>query len=444
MQFIFNEDSNLYGYADGEDEFEFPSNIKQMGSIDDNIKIYMEDYVYTYLYQYAKSGGNKEKLAALVGRHMLVDGKQVIVISGAIQGKSTVQEKGVETFTQDTWNYINTQLSIYFRGLTLVGWVHTQPGFGAFLMARDEIFHKEYFKSPWQALFVIDPLDKMDTFFVHNYENTGMKPAKGYFIYYDKNENMQEYMLDNSLVRPKVSEEETPWEEETTDTQEKRRPSPEERMDAAKKIRRVLKNRAEEAESQTKKRYSLLTGISTILCVVCFIMGISLMNNLDRIKRLETEVVTVKTSYTNIVERINQSDTAAAFAAQQVAQQQQEIQAPAQPEVQAPAQPEVQTPVQAEAEAQAPAPAQSEGQAPVQAEAQAPAQSEVQAPVQQEVKEDNEEIPAFYIIEEGDTLGHISEKFYHTGKMVSSIMEENGIEDPDKIIIGKKLILPRP
>lgn len=414
MQFIFNEDSNLYGYADGEDEFEFPSNIKQMGSIDDDIKIYMEDYVYTYLYQYAKSGGNKEKLAALVGRHMLVDGKQVIVISGAIQGKSTVQEKGVETFTQDTWNYINTQLSIYFRGLTLVGWVHTQPGFGAFLMSRDEIFHKEYFKSPWQVLFVIDPLDKMDTFFVHNYENTGMKPAKGYFIYYDKNENMQEYMLDNSLVRPKTLEEETPFvEEETAElSQEKRRPSPEERMDAAKKIRKVLKNRAEEAEAQTKKRYSLLTGISTILCVACFIMGISLMNNLDRIKRLETEVVTVKTSYTNIVERINQSDTAAAFAAQQ----QQEAQTPVQQEVQAPAQ----------------------------AEAQAPAQAEVQAPVQQEVKEDNEEIPAFYVIEEGDTLGYISEKFYHTGKMVSSIMEENGIEDPDKIIIGKKLILPRP
>ena len=201
MQYLFHDDNNLYSAAGEQDDVTLPSNIKQIGSIEEDIKIYVEDYVHTYLYQYARSGGNKEKLAALAGRHIVVEGKEVIIISGAIQAKDTKQQRGAESFTEDTWRYINGQMEVYFKGLSLLGWVHTQPGFGTFLMAKDETFHREHFKEPWQVLFVIDSLDKLDTFFIHNAEKTGLRPAKGYFIYYEKNQEMQEYMLDNSLVR---------------------------------------------------------------------------------------------------------------------------------------------------------------------------------------------------------------------------------------------------
>ena len=54
MRYYFDGDSNLYGYGDGEAQpFSFPTKVKQMGAIDGRMKIYMEDYVYTYLYVYA-------------------------------------------------------------------------------------------------------------------------------------------------------------------------------------------------------------------------------------------------------------------------------------------------------------------------------------------------------------------------------------------------------
>ena len=53
--------------------FTFPSNVKQMGNIDKKLKIYIEDYAYTYLYQYAKTGGGSEKLAVLVGGHTCIN-----------------------------------------------------------------------------------------------------------------------------------------------------------------------------------------------------------------------------------------------------------------------------------------------------------------------------------------------------------------------------------
>lgn len=455
MQFIFNEDSNLYGYADtGGGEFEFPSNIKQMGCLEDGIKIYMEDYVYTYLYQYAKAGNGKERLAALVGRHLMVDGKEVIVVSGAIQGRYSAVEHGVESFTEATWKYINNQMDIYFKDLSVVGWVHTQPGFGSFLMARDETFHKEFFSESWQILFVIDPLDKLDTFFVHNEQKTGLRPARGYFIYYEKNEKMQEYMLDNNLKYKVIVDEtadtlqDTEQEERVQEerVQEERvqavalekpaqlcKPTPEQRLDAAKDIRRILQKRAKETEEEGKSKFTLLAGVSTLLCLVCLLMGVSLMNNIDRLQRLETELAGVQNSYMALAQMMESNKTQMVFAGQEgvekaekteenTATQTAEAQTEQKVEEVVPQQPEV---AQATPE-QTPAP-----------------EVPVEATTQTEAVEAKPAIREYYIVEDGDNLGYISMKFFGSQSRIGDIMELNNIEDANMIRIGQKLSIPQ-
>ena len=46
-------------------------------------------------------------------------------------------------------------------------------------------------------------MDKLDSFYIYNEEGKGLRQAKGYFIYYDRNREMQEYMLENSMIRPR-------------------------------------------------------------------------------------------------------------------------------------------------------------------------------------------------------------------------------------------------
>ena len=41
-------------------EFAMPKRTKQMGGIEQRLRIFVEDYVYTYLYQYGRSGGGAE------------------------------------------------------------------------------------------------------------------------------------------------------------------------------------------------------------------------------------------------------------------------------------------------------------------------------------------------------------------------------------------------
>ena len=103
MRYYFDGDSNLYGYHSEEKPFTFPTKVKQMGAVDHRRKIYVEDYVYTYLYQYGKSHSCTEKVAALVGRQIEIDGEEILMICGAIQGKDATEENGTLTFSAATW-----------------------------------------------------------------------------------------------------------------------------------------------------------------------------------------------------------------------------------------------------------------------------------------------------------------------------------------------------
>ena len=386
MEYYFDSDSNL---NEREEEFDTPARVKQMGGVENELKIFVEDYVYTYLYQYGKTNGGKEKLAALIGRHYVVNGQETVVISGAIQGKGTVQENGMERFTEETWEYIGGQMQTYFKGMGIVGWVHCQPGFGAFLMTKDEEFHREYFKEKWQVLFVIDCVDKLDTFYLYNEEKTGLRQAKGYFVYYDRNREMQEYMLENSLVQPKVADPEGAAEEEAMqemqiDTEmlrERRKERQREQMDAAQDIRRVLRRREHIAKEAKREHERLLLAVSCVLCIVCISLGIAMYRSLDRLQAVETELTAMQTSYQSLAEDIEGALVQSVFA--------------------------VQTPEETGKEAE-------------------------------QSGDRNEK----YIVESGDSLNYISRKFYGDNSGVAAIMERNGLEDANMIYEGQVLWIP--
>lgn len=400
MRQYYDGDMNLYGYGIDEESSTLPEKTKQIGALEGQMRIYIEDYVYTYLYQYGKSNGGKEKVAALVGRHLEMNGEDSVIICGAIQGKGALQKNGVESFSEETWEYIGSQMETYFKGMTLVGWVHLQPGFGSFLMAKDELFHEDFFKEKWQILFVIDSLDKMDTFYIYNEEKKGLRQARGYFVYYDKNKEMQEYMLDNSMVHPKEEEEPQMWEEEPLKIhgeeqgeRKRRRPKPEERMDAAKEIRRVLQKRAKEVEESQKGRYTMLVGVSSVLCVVCLCMGFALMSNMTRLRSLEGEVLSVQSSYAKLEESIEGVKVQAAFAAEtQESEQKENIKQP-------------------------------------------------EKSVQPEQPEE-EAVETWYTVEAGDSLGFISSKYYGDNSGIAKIMHANDLENADMIYAGQSLLIP--
>ncbi len=67
----------------------------------------------------------------------------------------------------------------------------------------------------------------------------------------------------------------------------------------------------------------MLAGVSSILCIACLFMGVSLLNNISRVRKLETEIATVQNSYYAMAEQLEEAQTQMVFAAQRAEQQEQ-------------------------------------------------------------------------------------------------------------------------
>jgi len=437
-------------------DFTLPANIKQIGSIGNGLRIYMEDYVCTFLHQYATSGGYDERIAYLVGRHMLIDGQSFLFVSGAIYGMYTEQMEGYTRFSQKSAQYADAVLEEHFPGQEIVGWMQSQPSYGTYLNHYYGAYHMRQFTKPYQVLFVMDPLERVNAFYTVNPNaitpSDRMTEIGGYFIYYEKNVNMHEYMLTNKSVdyaaKPPTFVELTPVEpsmpeddeiphddymvhahayDEEMDERDTLFATHDQHEDIEPEeiIRRHQANRAKRRGVQVEQRRasSLLAGLCAVLFVVSFVMGVGLVRNQDRIDRLEGELRQLATAHRNLFAQLSNPEFAPVFAGTNPA---------VVPNNGAPAYVTT-TPVTTLPEPLPTAPPTTEP----------PPTTTLPVATLQEQTALVPAIPATYTIQPGDSLIAISIYFFGDAGMVNEILALNGIEDADHIVAGRTIALPR-
>ena len=101
--------------------------------------------------------------------------------------------------TEKSWQYAEKQLKMYFEGLSVVGWAYIQPGFEDYLSDSLMDYQRRYAQKGLSVLFLNDPTEKISSFFKWDEESETFTAVKGYLVYYEKNEGMHEYMLENKL-----------------------------------------------------------------------------------------------------------------------------------------------------------------------------------------------------------------------------------------------------
>jgi LysM repeat protein len=387
------------------DQFELPANIKQIGSIGDGLRIYVEDYVCSYLQSYAEAGGYQERIALLVGRYLVIDNQPVLFVNGAVQGKYTEVRNGLTLFTDRSWDYAQSCIDQYFPGMKIVGWMQSQPSYGVYLNSGYIDVHAAHFKKKYQVMFVMDPIEKTNAFYVYTKSGMTLEEAKGYFIYYDKNESMHEYMLHNKMTDEDL---------ESTGVGASEAGEAAEKPPAVESLRSRPVNRAYPKDSQDQKRVlNLLVGLSAVLFIVSFIMGAGLIQNQDRLNTLENQVASLKTSYKN-------STLQSAFADENDGT--------------------INTADNATEEAVSTgkdSSVESSGGDKIQASAgQSTAANSVTPSAAATA------LPQRYTVQDGDTLNSISVKFYGSTGRVQDIMTLNNLTDPNHIISGITINLP--
>lgn len=375
-------------------KIKFPKNIRQIGEPPINKKIYIEDYVITFVNQLAKPSSLYSRGAILLGECKKTDGMQAIFISGAIEAQNLELDLDETVFTNETWTEIYEKVKKYFPDLEVVGWFLSRLGFSTEINDKITKTHIDNFPGKDKVLYVIDSLEHEDLFYM--YEKGELAKQNGYYIYYERNEAMQNY-----IINTRVTEEPRNIDEiESKDA------------DVVKRYKEKLNYSKE--EYSPAKQINILYVASSLLVIAVLAIGITILNNYSRMKEIEVSLNRMSLSVTDNKSLDND-------------QSQTDIKT-----VNANVQPTETT-------------GDTEGdKAESTTEDTAAHTSET---TQQEVTEDvaadplNDALPNYYTVEAGDTLISISRKMYNSDAYVENIMNANEMTE-EKIEEGQKIVIP--
>lgn len=373
-----------------------PANVKQIGSISGEGRIYMEDYACTYLKQYAAADPTKDKAAVLIGRECEHEGEKVLFISGVIQGKYTTRHNGISEPTEKTWQYVAKQMSLYFDGLDIVGWAYIQPGFEDYLSEGIMEYQRKNADRGLNVLYLCDPSEQLGSFFKWDGESSAFATVRGYLVYYDKNEGMHEYMLENKLKN--IVKQDTATAFAKPDNS---RDNVKTDVTTDEKITETVRGERARGRSRTaaeqRRLSNLLGSVSFVMLLISFVMGAGLIRSDERINTLEQKLDLLR----NDVDGVQ-----SVFASQNKAEETSVAETVT----------EISTQTASETVAE---------------------------PITESGSTASADEYSYYTVEKGDTLLKICKNEYGSGSRVDEIMQLNDIDDPSRLFVGMELKLPR-
>lgn len=383
------EDDSNKGNMRGNADIRRPKNIKQIGDVSSNRKIYIEDYAFTYINSVAYQTPEDEQAGVLLGEVQKSDEEKCLFIKGVIRAKTPENEtkQGI-VFNEKIWEKIYAEIEKFFPDLEVVGWFAAMPGITQERFLYLKKLHMDNFSGGMKTMYLVNTCDKEENFYL--YENGELKKQKGYVCFYERNYEMQEYMLEKRERKPIESPE---------------------KDKVMKSIRSIIQEKEE--MRQRRKNSVFLYGISSFMAVVVLVIGINLLNSYEKMKKFDKSLSNIALEISNISEKeksIQTSDNSVSV---------NKISGDVYP-------------TEAETESTESRITQSQTEQ---------SQTEKQAEPAEIVKE-ADAAQTTYIVKKGDTIMSICKKYYGNTEKLNEIIAVNNIEDADKLYIGQEIKLP--
>ena len=361
-----------------------PKNIKQIGEVSSDKKIYIEDYAFTYINSIAYNNPSDSQAGVLLGENQTDGDEKCVFIKGIIKAKlgTEVEEKGVY-FNESVWNGIYSDVEKYFPDLSVVGWFAAIPEVTPERMMKLKKIHLDNFAGTMKTFYLIDTVEKEENFYL--YENGELKKQKGYVCFYERNYEMQEYMLER---RERKSSEDGPDK-------------------VMKSIRNIIREKEELHEQKKNARF--MYGVSTFMVIVILVIGINLMNNYQKMKKFDKSI-------SSLMVQMSGNDTATQEEVVPVNKLEGGV-----------------YPTEAETTSQ------TAGTGAVSTEnvtvtAAQPVEEQTVAATVNEVKT--------YTVKAGDTIMGICKKYYGETSKCNEVIAYNNIKDENFLYIGQQIKLP--
>jgi LysM repeat protein len=307
--------------------------------------------------------------------------EEYVYVYGAIQMHELKMSGNDYVIDDDTWKKGYEDCKQYFEDGEMLGWFVAHAGVALSPAESTVELHKKAFHKANTVFIMKDPVEEDEVYFVQKYGD--LMEMSGHFTYYEKNPCMQNYMIS---------------------CRKKNGASPSETVEdrAAKDFRSLVRSREEAYQQRRANR--LMYAVSACLVLVVIVMGVTTLNNVDRMKLVqealnnisdnrEPQSVEVTTTNGNLTTTVGEST---------------EIE---------------------------------NGQAEEDV-----ANEETSTPAEEATVEETVQTPSnnsnVYVVKSGDTLASISIEVYGTMAYVDDICQANGMKDEDLIYIGQELLIP--
>jgi len=245
-----------------------PKNIRQIGTSTGSTRVYLEDYVYTYLHTQGVQEEWTNRGFMLLGR--VEKGKEYIryFISGLIRVEDAFFKDHMLEFNDDTWAAVYKEMKTYYDNLEIVGWGQDVSNASAGLTAELEQIHKQNFNIQKNVLFLMNLAENEEFFYI--FEKNMLQRREGYYVYYEKNPQMQEYMIEKNKSRELNI-------------------SPDEIQEPlVHSYRETLLEK--KAQLSARKWNGVLYTTSLLLVLSVCVLGVSTVNNVEKMQDLESAV----------------------------------------------------------------------------------------------------------------------------------------------------------
>lgn len=426
-----------------------PKNTRQIGERDQSVRLYLEDYVNTYLKRLFPKGGQDLRVGVLLGTSEEHDGVPYLFVDGALEMEDVAEQGEKVELTESAWKKVYQDMDRLFPKRSVLGWFLCGAPGAALSPLNYWKQHGQYFAGKNQLMYLNSGLEGEEAVYITSED--GFYKLRGYHIYYERNQMMQDYMI----MRKDVRRVET---------------------GTGEPVVRDFRQRMEENKSQiTSRRGSIrvLGSLCSALAMVVLAGGVVMVNNYDKMQKMEsvlTSVLPEGISWQNSLSAVeNSQKKGGSLRNSQTGQMSgtenggdnllvEHASGGVNPtlahETMSETYPETAGQSQNETEAEEQNRVSEDGQTETenQTGTDQPSShgsaSTKTAPSQTAAESDRAAISAAlasgtYQIQPGETLYGICLKLYGNGSRLEEICRLNGLEDENKIMAGQNLILPQ-
>ena len=254
-------------------ERQLPKNVRQIGNVSDNPKIYVEDYVDTYLNQLREKAREQPVGVILTGELLKLEDENAVFVSGAVQMKEVKTNGNDIEITDEIMKEAKEEAARFFPECRIVGWGIIEDGSPMSRNREVKRIQEKEFAEEWNLFLWKNAREQEEVFYAYKFGE--IMQMGGHYIYYEKNPEMLHYMERENNRHVHIVEQE------------------DDRV--VRNIRGIMEEKEKFRTKKKQKEVHMGYGIAAVTALIVVVAFVVLMQNQSALNQVKQQLNTIQT-----------------------------------------------------------------------------------------------------------------------------------------------------